>query len=77
MSVVEVENVGDVEEPKEKVSRTLRLVPAELPVPQLGDVSIGTPYGKALLGREEGDVVVVKLPRRTERLEIVKITDPD
>lgn len=57
--------------------RRLRLVPAELREPKAGDVSIGTPYGKALLGKEAGDVVVVRLPRRTERLELLQVIDPD
>jgi transcription elongation factor GreA len=57
--------------------RTLRLVPAELRAPQPGDVSMGTPYAKALLGRDVGATVTVKLPRRTERLEILRVIDPD
>lgn len=56
--------------------RTLRLVPAELRDPQPGDVSMGTPYAKALLGRDAGATVTVKLPRRTERLEILRVIDP-
>jgi len=56
--------------------RTIRLVPPELPDPNPGDVSIGTPYSRALLGKVVGDLAIVKLPRRTERLEIVKVVDP-
>jgi transcription elongation factor GreA len=56
--------------------RTLRLVPAELRDPKPGDVSMGTPYAKALLGRDVGATVVVKLPRRTERLEVLRVIDP-
>jgi transcription elongation factor GreA len=57
--------------------RTFRITPADLPDARPGDVSAGTPYGKALLGREEGDVAIARLPRRTERLEIVRVVDPD
>lgn len=71
MSVVIVADEATGEE------RPLRLVPSELRHPQKGDVSIGTPYAKALLGKVVGDTVVVRLPRRTERLEIVKVIDPD
>jgi transcription elongation factor GreA len=71
MSVVVVTNEETGEE------RTLRLVPSELREPRPGDVSIGTPYAKALIGREAGATVVVTLPRRTEKLEIVKVVDPD
>ncbi len=56
--------------------RRLRIVPAELPAPKEGDVSAGTPYAKALLSREAGDTVVVKLPKRTERLDVVEVVDP-
>lgn len=57
--------------------RTLRITPAELPNPRPGDVSAGTPYGKALLGKEAGEVALVRLPRRTERLEVLAVRDPD
>jgi transcription elongation factor GreA len=70
MSQVVVVNEATLEE------RTLRLVPAELREPRPGDVSIGTPYAKALLGRDVGATVTVQLPRRTERLEILKVIDP-
>lgn len=70
MSLVTVADEATGEE------RTYRLVPPELPAPEPGDVSIGTPYAKALLGKEAGDPVVVRLPRRVERLEIVKVVDP-
>jgi len=56
--------------------RRLRIVPNDMPAPLEGDVSAGTPYGRVLMGKEAGDTVVVKLPRRTERLEVVKVVDP-
>ncbi len=74
VTVMSVVTVTDVESGEE---RRFRLVPAELREPQPGDVSVGTPYGRALLGKQAGDVVVVELPRRTEKLEIIRVVDPD
>jgi transcription elongation factor GreA len=65
--------VADVDTGEE---RSLRLVPAVLPEPQTGDVSVGTPYARALLGKEAGAVVRVDLPRRQESLEIIRVFDP-
>ena len=39
-----------------------------------GSISVLSPVGKALLGKEEGDDVVVKAPKGTIRYEIVSIT---
>jgi transcription elongation factor GreA len=39
-----------------------------------GSVSVLSPVGKALLGKEEGDEVVVKAPKGTIRYEILSIT---
>jgi transcription elongation factor GreA len=39
-----------------------------------GSVSVFSPVGKALLGKEEGDEVVVKAPKGTIRYEIISIT---
>jgi transcription elongation factor GreA len=38
-----------------------------------GKISISSPVGKALIGREVGDVAVVKAPARTIEYEIVEI----
>jgi transcription elongation factor GreA len=39
-----------------------------------GSVSVLSPVGRALLGKEEGDEVVVKAPKGTIRYEIVSFT---
>jgi transcription elongation factor GreA len=39
-----------------------------------GSVSVLSPVGKALLGKEEGDEFVVKAPKGTIRYEVVSIT---
>jgi transcription elongation factor GreA len=38
-----------------------------------GEVSLGSPIGQALLGRQVGDLVEVELPNRTLRLRIVSV----
>lgn len=42
-----------------------------------GSISIMSPWGRALLGKEEGDEVVVKIPKGTLNLEIVEIRPGD
>ena len=39
-----------------------------------GKISTSSPIGKALLGKEEGDVVKVQIPGGMKELEIVKLT---
>jgi len=39
-----------------------------------GRISITSPVGKALIGKEQGDVAVVKAPARTIEYEILEIT---
>jgi transcription elongation factor GreA len=39
-----------------------------------GKISISSPVGKALLGKEVGDSVVIKAPARTMEYEILEIT---
>jgi transcription elongation factor GreA len=39
-----------------------------------GKISISSPVGRALLGKEVGDVAVVKAPARTIEYEVVEIT---
>jgi transcription elongation factor GreA len=41
--------------------------------PANGRISVSSPIGKCLLGREEGDTVVVKVPAGTKEYEIVKL----
>ncbi|MGQ0562664.1 MAG: GreA/GreB family elongation factor, partial [Gemmatimonadota bacterium] len=39
-----------------------------------GQVSLASPIGQALLGREAGDVVTVHTPERERRFEIINVT---
>jgi transcription elongation factor GreA len=41
--------------------------------PEKGFISVSSPIGSSLLGREEGDEVVVQTPARTRRVEIVEL----
>ena len=42
--------------------------------PDRGFVSVASPIGRALVGKEEGDEVTVPTPARTRELEIVRLT---
>jgi transcription elongation factor GreB len=53
--------------------RTYRLVDKEESDPKRGRISVQSPIGRALLGKEEGDLVQVVLPRGTEDYEIMAI----
>ena len=46
--------------------------PEEADVKQ-GKISLSSPVGRALIGKEEGDTVVIKAPARTIEYEIVEI----
>jgi transcription elongation factor GreA len=39
-----------------------------------GKISISSPVGRALLGKEVGDTVIIKAPARTMEYEIIEIT---
>jgi transcription elongation factor GreA len=41
--------------------------------PTIGRISPGSPIGKSLLGHEEGEVVVVRVPSGTNEYEVVKL----
>ena len=62
--------VRDVRSGAERVYRVVGSGEAD---PDAGEVSHESPIGAALLGRRVGDVVKVKVPRRTVRLEILEI----
>lgn len=53
---------------------TYRLVTAEESDPQAGLISTASPVGKSLMGREEGDEVVVSTPRGARKFEIRRLT---
>ncbi len=57
--------------------RTYRLVgPDEFDV-EAGHISVDAPFGRALLGKREGDVVQVRRPAGTVEVTIVEITWSD
>ena len=53
---------------------TYNLVTTEEASPADGKISTTSPIGRALLGKEEGDVVKVQSPGGLKELEIVKLT---
>ena len=53
---------------------TYRLVTTEESDPQAGLISTTSPVGKSLMGREEGDEVVVRTPAGARRFEIKRLT---
>ena len=53
---------------------TYRLVTAEESDPQNGLISTISPVGRSLMGKEEGDEVVVKTPAGARTFEIRKLT---
>jgi len=63
--------VLDVEADTEYV---FTLVGAEEADVKQGKLSISSPVGKALLGKERGDVVTIKAPARTIEYEILEIS---
>ena len=54
--------------------RVFRLVGADEANPQKGRISIQSPVGRALVGKQIGDTVEVRVPRGTLTYEIVSIT---
>ena len=52
---------------------TYRLVTPEESDPQQGFISTTSPVGKSLMGREEGDEVVVRTPAGARRFEIRRL----
>ena len=53
--------------------RIYRLVDKDESEPARGRISVQSPIGRALLGKEAGDYVTVKLPKGTLGLEIIDI----
>jgi transcription elongation factor GreA len=60
---------GDTEE-----ERTFRLVGADEANPQKGLISIQSPVGRALVGKQSGDTVEVRVPKGTLTYEIVSVS---
>lgn len=66
-SIVEIENVETGETKKYKL-----LGPDEAN-PSKGSISVHSPLGRALIGKEEGDEVVVDAPRGRMEYEVVSV----
>ena len=54
--------------------KTYTLLGADEAEPSTGSISIESPVGRALLGKEEGDEVIVHAPRGKIEYEIIDIT---
>ena len=61
-------------DPKRDEELTYRLVTPEESDPQAGLISTMSPVGKSLLGKEEGDEVVVRTPAGARHFEIKRLT---
>ena len=60
-------------ENEEEEQKTLRLVDREEIDPDQNKVSIQSPIGRALLGKEEGDSFELVLPKQTVEYEIISV----
>jgi transcription elongation factor GreA len=63
-----------VREPDTDEEKTFRLVGADEANPQKGWISIQSPVGRALVGKQIGDTVEIRVPRGTLTYEIVSLT---
>ena len=63
-----------VEDQQSKAKETYSLVFGDSVEFEEGHVSMGSPIGRALVGKGVGDDVVLKLPTLTRRLRIVELT---
>lgn len=55
------------------VAQTYRIVGSDEIDPQNGAVSWQSPLAKTLLGKKEGDVVILRRPKGEKELEIIKV----
>ncbi len=53
--------------------KTYRLVDKDESEPKRGRISVQSPVGRALMGKEVGDAVIVKRPSGPMELEIVEL----
>jgi transcription elongation GreA/GreB family factor len=63
-----------VREAESDAEKAFRLVGADEANPQKGWISIQSPVGRALVGKQIGDTVEVHVPRGVLTYEIVSIT---
>ena len=62
--------VMDVETDEEKIYKIVGVDEADI---KIGKLSIHSPMARSLIGKEEGDVAIVKAPARTIEYEVVEI----
>ena len=62
--------LNDLETGKEK---TYRLVFPEDVDPEAGKISTASPIGKALMGKQEGDEVIIPLPDEKKEYEVIRV----
>ena len=55
-------------------TRTYKLVFPEEVTPEEGKISPGSPVGKALLGKQEGDEITLNIAKESRVLEVVRMT---
>jgi transcription elongation factor GreA len=53
---------------------TFTLVTSEETDAAKGKISTGSPIGRALLGKDVGDVVKIQIPGGTREMEVIKLT---
>ena len=53
--------------------KTYRLVFPEDVDPEAGKISAGSPIGRALMGKQEGDEVIVSLPEQKLEYEVIRV----
>ncbi len=64
---VELKNLGNDQ------NVTYQLVGLYESDPEIGRISVASPFGKALIGKEEGDTVTIKTPGGTQEFEVLEI----
>lgn len=67
----------EVREADTDEEKTFRLVGADEANPQKGWISIQSPVGRALVGKQIGDTVEIRVPKGTLTYEIVSISFGD
>jgi transcription elongation factor GreA len=64
---VELKNLGNDQ------NVTYQLVGPYESEPEIGRISVTSPFGKALIGKEEGDTLTIKTPGGTKEFEVLEI----
>ena len=73
-SQVSVLSVVKIKNKKTGAAMTYTLVSEEEADLKLGRISVGSPFGKGLLGKRVGDTAIIKAPAGTLEFEVVEIS---